>query len=106
MPGRDVLGNLKTLYGLKLLPLLVAVETKVDTQEIKQRFASTGWDIDESFSGHLVIGCSGDTLSIVAHGEVFETADDPVFELFDHEQYTTYWVRDIPTPQQAAQIIR
>ena len=106
MPGRDVLGNLKTLYGLKLLPLLVAVETKVDTQEIKQRFASTGWDIDDSFSGHLVIGCNGDTLSIVAHGEVFETTDDLLFEIFDHEQYVNHWVQEIPTPQQAAQMLR
>ncbi len=54
----------------------------------------------------VVIGSSGDTLSIVAHGELFETADYPLFEIFDHKHYATYWVRDIPTPPQAAQIIR
>ena len=75
-------------------------------KEIKQRFARAGWYIDYSFSGHLVIGCSGDTLSIVAHPEIFETAEDPLFEIFDHEQYATYWVREIPTPQQAAQMVR
>ena len=85
---------------------MLGVETKVDPQEVQQRFASAGWDIDDSFSGYLVIGCSGDTLSIVAHPEMFETAEDPLFEIIDHEQYANHWVRQIPTPQQAAQMLR
>jgi hypothetical protein len=83
------------------------VEAKVDPQEIKQRFASAGWDLDDGFSGYLVIGCSGDsTLSIVAHGEVFETAEEPLFEILDHTQYLNHWVREIPIPSQAAQMLR
>ena len=78
----------------------------MDPQEIKQRFASAGWEIDDSFSGYLVIGRKEDTLSIVAHPEEFETAEDPLFEIIDHEQYATYWVREIPTPQHASQILR
>ena len=54
-------------------------------QEIEQSFASAGWDIDGGFLGHLVIGYSGDTLSILAdRRQMFETADDPMFELIDH----------------------
>lgn len=78
----------------------------MDPKEIKQRFTSAGWDIDDSFSEHLVIGCRGDDLSIVAHEEVFETAEEPLFEIFDHEQYATHWVQEIPTPQQALQLLR
>ena len=79
----------------------------MDPKEVKQQFASAGWDIDDSFSGYLVIGYEEDNLSIVAHPEeVFETAEDPLFELIDHEQYANHWVREIPTPQQASQMLR
>ena len=80
----------------------------MDPQEIKQRFASAGWELDAGFSGYLVIGCSRDnTLSIVAHPEkVFETAEDPLFEIIDHVHYLNHWVREIPIPSQAAQMLR
>jgi hypothetical protein len=75
-------------------------------EEIEQRFASAGWDIDDGFSGHLVIGYSSDALSILAHREhTSETADDPGFELIDHVQNVACWVREIPTPRQAAQLL-
>ena len=63
----------------------------MDPQEIKQRFASAGWELDAGFSGYLVIGCSRDnTLSIVAHPEkVSQTAEDP-----------------LPTPSKASQMLR
>lgn len=79
----------------------------MDPQKVKQKFTSAGWYIDDSFSEHLVIGCRGDDLSIVAHPEeVLERAEEPLFEIFDHERYATYWVRQIPTPQQALQLLR
>ena len=80
----------------------------MDPQEIKQRFASAGWELDDGFSEYLVIGCSGDnTLSIVTHPEqVFETAEEPLFEIIDHAQYLNHWVRGIPIPSQAAQMLR
>ncbi len=75
-----------------------------ETKEIVKSFTSAGWDRDDSFSGYLVIGFSGDNLSIVAHEgedvEVGET-DQIVFELLDHERNVTYWVKEVPTPQQA-----
>jgi hypothetical protein len=43
----------------------------------------------------------------VAHPEqVFETAEEPLFEIIDHVQYVNHWVREIPTPSQAAQMLR
>jgi hypothetical protein len=77
--------------------------------EIVQSFTSAGWDEDNSFSGYLAIGYSGDSLSIVAHqggekaGE--EEPDKLVFELLDHERNVTYWVKEVPTPQQAQQLL-
>ena len=75
-------------------------------EEIEQRFASAGWDIDDGFSGHLVIGYSSDALSILAHREhTSESADDPGFELIDHVRNLTCWAREIPTPRQAAHLL-
>lgn len=76
-------------------------------EEIEQRFANAGWSIDNGFPGYLVIGYSGDVLSILAHREkVFETSDDPLFEILDHAQNVTFWVREMPTPRQAARLLR
>ena len=72
--------------------------------EIEQSFTSAGWDTDDSFSGWLVIGVSGDNLSIVAHKEA-EEVGETVFELLDHERSLTYWVKEVPTPQQAQQLL-
>ncbi len=74
--------------------------------EIVQSFTSTGWDEDNSFSGWLVIGFSGDNLSIVAHQgeEAGEETDEIVFELLDHQRNVTYWVKEVPTPQKAQEL--
>ncbi len=84
-------------------------------KEIQQNFTNAGWDIDNSFSGWLVIGFSGDNLSIVAHkeegegegGEERETGepDEIVFELLDHQRNLTYWVKEVPTPQRAQELL-
>jgi hypothetical protein len=84
----------------------VGAETRsVDTEAIEQSFASAGWEIDRSFSEYLIIGYNGDGLSILAHPEAGET-EGPLFELIDHERNLTYGVQEIPTPQQAAQILQ
>ncbi len=72
--------------------------------EIERSFANAGWDTDDGFSGWLVIGVSGDNLSIVAHKEAGE-AGEVVFELLDHERNLTYWVKEVPTPQQAQALL-
>ncbi len=76
-------------------------------KEIVQSFTSGGWELDNSFSGWLVIGFSSDNLSIVAHqgNESGEETDEIVFELLDHERNVTYWVKEVPTHQEAALLL-
>ena len=77
----------------------------MDRQEIEQSFTRAGWDLDSSFGEHLIIGYSGDSTSLLAHREVWG-ADQPVFEILDHENLVTYWVSEIPTPRQATKLLR
>jgi hypothetical protein len=77
----------------------------LNLEEIERNFASAGWAIDGGFSGHLVIGYSGDGLSILAYEEKSSTDGDPVFELIDHERNVTYGVQEIPTPRQATHLL-
>ncbi len=73
-------------------------------EQIKQSFANIGWDLDGSFEDLLVIGYSGDGISILAHKEAWGT-EDPFFEILDHERMLTYWVKEVPTPQQAQELL-
>ena len=76
-------------------------------EEIEQTFVTADWQIDGSFDQHLLVGHDDAHLSILAHGWVWGT-DDPIFELCDHEgeEDITYWVREIPTPERAAELLR
>ena len=74
-------------------------------EEIEQKFLDAGWDLDGSFEDYLLIGHNGERISLLAHREHGGT-DDPLFELLDHEEMTTYWVHEVPTPQQAARLLR
>ncbi len=67
------------------------------SKEIEQGFAEAGWEIDDGFSGHLIIGYSGDNLSLLLYPET-RRACDPMFEVLDHMRNVTYWVREIPPP--------
>jgi hypothetical protein len=82
----------------------VALRT-VDRELIEQSFTRAGWELDGSFSEYLTIGCNGDGLSILAYAQAREP-EDPVFELVDHERNFTYGVQQIPSPQQAAQLLQ
>jgi hypothetical protein len=75
-------------------------------EDIEQAFLDAGWQLDDGFAEHLVIGHDNDSLSILAHAWAWQT-DDPFFELCDHrgEEDITYWVREIPTPQRAAELL-
>ena len=78
---------------------------EVEREEIEQRFVNTGWELDGSFEDHLLIGHDGHRLSLLAHREFWGT-DQPIFEILDHEGMTTYWVQEVPTPQQALQLLQ
>ncbi len=75
----------------------------MNRDELEQRLARAGWNLNGSFSGYLLIGYTDD-LSLLVPEEAYET-NDPTFEIIDHERNTTYWVREIPTPQQAQQLL-
>jgi hypothetical protein len=81
------------------------VEEEMHPEEVEERFASAGWDIDDGFSDYLVIGYSADSLSIIFRPEA-RHADEPIFELLDHVRDLTYWVREIPSPERAATLLQ
>jgi len=57
-------------------------------KELEESIASAGWEIDDGFSGHLLIGDdSNNNLSVVAYLDGWHD-DDPLFELLDHERPT------------------
>ena len=73
-------------------------------EEIEQAIEDAGWRIDDGFPEYLVIGSDGDR-SILAHREAWGT-DHPTFELWDERENISYWVREIPTPQQATELLQ
>ena len=74
-------------------------------ESIERSLSSAGWALDHSFEGYLLIGHDGERTSLLAHRELRGT-DNPTFEILDHEQMTTYWVQEVPTPQQATQLLQ
>ena len=56
--------------------------------EIEQAMEAAGWQIDEGFSAHLLVG-NNSIVSILAHKWVWGS-DDPVFELSNEETGLTY----------------
>ena len=77
----------------------------VQWEELEQRFLDAGWELDASFEDYLLIGHDGYRISLLAHKEWWE-ADNPIFELLDHEEMTTYWVHEVPSPQHAARLLQ
>ena len=75
----------------------------MNREEIEQAIKDAGWELDGGFSEHLLIG-NDSTVSILAYRWVWGS-DDPVFELYDEERGLTYWVREIPSPRQAAVLL-
>ena len=74
-------------------------------EQIEQRFVDAGWDLDASFEDYLLIGHNGHRISLLAYKEWCDP-DDPLFEILDHEEMTTYWVDEVPTPQHGARLLQ
>jgi hypothetical protein len=72
-------------------------------REIERGFVGAGWRVTDDASGHLTVGNCG-KLSILAYESCIRM-DDPAFELLDRRRVTTYWVKVIPTPHQAAVLL-
>ena len=80
----------------------------MEREQIENRFASAGWHLDGGFADYLLIGYSDDGLSILTYEEEARETDDedPVFELIDHERNLSYAVWEIPTPEEARELLR
>jgi hypothetical protein len=77
----------------------------VTQEEIQKGFADAGWELDGSFYKHLIIGYT-EGLSILAYRQAWEAEEDnPQFQLCDHDNDLTYWVKEIPTPRKAAKLL-
>lgn len=75
----------------------------VDKGRIDRGLTDAGWEAEGTFSEHLAIGLAGDLCVIVPAW--VEGSGGPVFELHDVEKNVSYWVREIPTPQKAAELL-
>lgn len=62
-----------------------------------------GWRIDAGFLDELVVGHDS-IVSLLVYPWAWEN-DDPAFEISHEAKDTTYWVREIPTPQRATELI-
>jgi hypothetical protein len=75
-------------------------------EEIQRGFARAGWELDGSFYNHLIIGYT-EELSVLAYRPAWEAEEDNLeFQLCDHDNDLTCWVRAIPAPQQASQLLQ
>ena len=72
-------------------------------KEIERVIEEAGWELDDGFGGYLVIG-EDHHLSILAYQGAWET-DEPAFELCDGEKELTCWVREVPSPQRATELL-
>ena len=72
-------------------------------KRIEQSMEEAGWKLDAGFLDQLVVGHDS-VVSILAYPWVWED-EDPAFEISHELNGTTYWVREIPAPQQAVKLI-
>jgi hypothetical protein len=74
-------------------------------------FVRGGWELEDSgltYPRQLLIGHGPDEftrhLSIGAWESVWDSKE-PLFDLYDDERNLTLWVRGVPTPQRAAELL-
>ncbi len=79
-------------------------------EEIRQAFEAAGWEVGEPIGEEeaerleMVIRAEAGRYAIIAPRSVI-VLDEPVFELVDADSGTAIWVRKIPTPQRAAELL-
>ncbi len=71
--------------------------------DIERSLEEAGWKVDGGFDTHMIIG-HDDRASIMVHRGAAD-ADDPAFELYHDQMEVTYWIREIPTPDRALELL-
>lgn len=83
---------------------------RMTAEEIRQAFEAAGWEtgapISEEEAGQLalVVRAEAGRYAIVAHRSVM-VLENPTFELVDTESETVIWVREVPNPRRAAELL-
>jgi hypothetical protein len=73
-------------------------------ETMEQELARAGWEVDDGFSGHLIIGNADDDLSIlIPWSNEGEAA--PQYELYDVQRNLVCRVEAIPTPVYAKMLL-
>ena len=72
-------------------------------EEIERVMQEAGWKLDAGFVDHLVVGHDS-VVSILAYPWAWE-GEDPAFEISHEAKDATYWVRGVPTPRRAIELI-
>ncbi len=72
-------------------------------ERIERAMEQAGWKLDAGFDDKLVVGHDS-VVSILAYPWAWE-AEDPVFEISHETKNTTYWVREIPVPRRAVELV-
>ena len=75
----------------------------MNREEIERAMEEAGWKVDAGFVDGLVVGHDS-VVSILAYPWAWE-GDDPAFEIFHEVNDTTYWVRSIPVPRRAIELV-
>ena len=66
--------------------------------------ANAGWEPDGTFSEHLAIGNKGDLCLIIPSW--VGGSNDLVCEIHDVRRNVSYWVREIPSPVEAVELLQ
>ena len=72
-------------------------------ERIERIIEEAGWKLDAGFIDQLIVGHDS-VVSILVYPWAWEH-DDPAFEISHELKNTTYWVREIPSPQRAVELI-
>lgn len=75
----------------------------MDREALNQELINDGWQVDESFSRHLLMAHSG-ALSIVVPERVWQD-EVPLYELYDVEKNIGCWAWSRPTPLRAKMLL-
>jgi hypothetical protein len=79
-------------------------------EEIRQAFEAAGWETggpvgeEEAEQLEMAVRAEAGRYAIVAHRSVM-VLENPTFELVDTESETVIWVREIPAPRRAAELL-